>query len=261
MTPVVDFKQENSIGVVDTEQIVHGTTSTQWIIGPSKVGVAIKTDWESFWTSAAVDTARLSSQEFIISGYLTPFIQRCITGEVTQQDISFVGALPRGGWPIRTYWTSETRENWTPKPVHRPTEKTFPIRFKSALLRLRSLFELEPDWDSYGAVPPSNVTIIKSIVLLWDLHEYLEGLGENLPGPFVAPVPDGRIQFEWRSGRKEIEIDIGKNGSIQYLLFKNRDMSDYVTGSVSTARELGEVLRTDLFGRPANIEFRVSTHR
>lgn len=112
--------------------------------------------------------------------------------------------------------------------------------------RLKEFNQLTEGWDSYGSKAISHTAVERSIVLLQDLYAYFKEVGKTLPEAFVAPVPDGRVQIEWSGDEKEIEVTVDEKGSIEYLLFSSDDVWNYKTGSVSTARGLGELLQTEV---------------
>lgn len=86
-----------------------------------------------------------------------------------------------------------------------------------ALVSLNRLRELEEDWDSYGSVPPSlDLIAVAESLLLW----VGQHLAPFLPPPHVTAVSGGGIQFEWRRGARELEIEFGpldEGLSIEYL--------------------------------------------
>lgn len=86
-----------------------------------------------------------------------------------------------------------------------------------ALVSLNRLGELEEDWDSYGSVPPSlDLIVVAESLLVWiDRH-----LSPFLPPPHITAVSGGGVQFEWRHGSRELEIELGpldEGLSIEYL--------------------------------------------
>ena len=113
--------------------------------------------------------------------------------------------------------------------------------------RLEQFQQLTEGWDSYGSEAISHAAVERSIILLQDLYAYFKELGKTLPEPFVAPIPDGRIQIEWSGDEKEVEVTVDEKGIIEYLLFSSDDVWNYKTDSVSTARGLGELLQTEVF--------------
>lgn len=79
------------------------------------------------------------------------------------------------------------------------------------LIKLESLRDLKPNWDSYGADPPNPKAIDRATKFAEFLSE--KGIGE----PHVAPCNDGCIAFEW-TGVCELEVDINAAGTFAYLL-------------------------------------------
>ncbi len=127
--------------------------------------------------------------------------------------------------------------------AHVETQEGLPSTLEQ---RLEEFKQLTEGWDSYGSEAISHAAVERSIILLQDLYAYLKELGKTLPEPFVAPVPDGRIQIEWSGDEKEVEITVDEKGIIEYLLFGSDDVLNYKTGSVSTARGLAELLQTEV---------------
>ena len=86
--------------------------------------------------------------------------------------------------------------------------------------RLKQFAMLEKGWDSYDANPIQWSTIFKAIDFYFRVRLDLEIKNEKAPPiPFVAPLSDGDIQFEWRTCYKELLIEIpeDKNNEIEYL--------------------------------------------
>jgi hypothetical protein len=78
-----------------------------------------------------------------------------------------------------------------------------------SLERLAEIAQLAPDWDSYGAVPPSALAIARSAALLVKLHSSIvEYLGKYIPPNHIAPLADGGIQLEWGGLSSELEVQI-----------------------------------------------------
>jgi len=112
--------------------------------------------------------------------------------------------------------------------------------------RLEEFKQLTEGWDSYGSEAISHAAVERSIILLQDLYAYFKELGKTLPEPFVAPIPDGRIQIEWSGDEKEVEVTVDEKGIIEYLLFSSDDVWNCKTGSFSTARGLAELLQAEV---------------
>ena len=70
--------------------------------------------------------------------------------------------------------------------------------------RLEILRKLPPDWDSYGGLPPTAEAIKTA-------EEFLTVIGI----PFIAPLPNGGLTFEWNLPSGEtVLVDILPSGSI-----------------------------------------------
>jgi hypothetical protein len=73
--------------------------------------------------------------------------------------------------------------------------------------------KLKDNWDSYGAEKINLLTIFNAInffMRIIDLHP-------DAPLPFVAPVPDGRIHFEWGTLSSELRHIVPKEESACYV--------------------------------------------
>ena len=70
---------------------------------------------------------------------------------------------------------------------------------------------LRDNWDSYGSRPPSFDVILAASRLILNITL------DDPPKPRIVPVPGGGIQFEWEKGRRELEIEVRPDGSIEYL--------------------------------------------
>ncbi len=66
------------------------------------------------------------------------------------------------------------------------------------LAALRKMADLEPNWDSYGAVPINPNAIARAILMLDSLQ------GDWTP----VPMSDGGVQLELHSDGFDVEIQI-----------------------------------------------------
>lgn len=67
-----------------------------------------------------------------------------------------------------------------------------------------------PDWDGYGGHPVSEATLAQALA-------FLDLLPTTLPGPEIAPHPDGEIAFEWWSGpRSSLTVSVNEMGRLSY---------------------------------------------
>lgn len=92
----------------------------------------------------------------------------------------------------------------------------------SASSKLDELARLEPDWDSYGAQRISAIAINQANRLLLDATRHYLELGypevSRVKPWFIAPLADGGIQIEWRSDSGSMEVEIGGDGRVEYLI-------------------------------------------
>jgi hypothetical protein len=94
---------------------------------------------------------------------------------------------------------------------------------RSVLDRLTQLAALDPDWDSYGAAPPSAEAVATARQLVLAVAERLVDVVGEQARPFaVAPLADGCVQLTWRGPSDELEVEIGPRDDVGYLLVKDR---------------------------------------
>jgi hypothetical protein len=87
------------------------------------------------------------------------------------------------------------------------------------LERLQELSKLEPNWDSYDAEPLSPTAVATASTLIAAVDETRRAVtGKHAPPWMVAPVPDGGLQVEWKSGPRKIEVLIDPEGDLSYLI-------------------------------------------
>jgi hypothetical protein len=80
-----------------------------------------------------------------------------------------------------------------------------------AVKKLEALGKLSTGWDSYGGLPLSlNAKRLTVSSLGW-----LEN--KNLPVPGVVLGSAGTVQLEWRVKGRELEIELGKDDTIEFL--------------------------------------------
>lgn len=104
----------------------------------------------------------------------------------------------------------------------RATPKTG-VSLQPALQRLVQLSGLAQDWDSYGGAPPSSQAISAARRLVIEVAEKFGGLSGELARPYaVVPIAGGGVQIEWAGPEAELEVEIGPDGSLSYLLVERR---------------------------------------
>jgi hypothetical protein len=88
----------------------------------------------------------------------------------------------------------------------------------SSFERLDELARLEPDWDSYGGEPPSELAITRAADLMREVAQrHWSSLGEAAIPSFVAPIADGGIHLEWAGPSGDLELQVGQQGNLDYL--------------------------------------------
>jgi hypothetical protein len=85
------------------------------------------------------------------------------------------------------------------------------VQQKRLIMQIAELSKLPRDWDSYGSPPISTLatTVAFGVVI---------GLGPDfLSGVNVVPVSGGGIEFEWDVLNRNLEVEIDRTGTIEYL--------------------------------------------
>jgi hypothetical protein len=77
--------------------------------------------------------------------------------------------------------------------------------------KLEDIQSLPHNWDLEGGAAIDEEIVRLAGELLLPLHRL------NPPMPRIAPILGGGIQFEWRRGDKELEIEITPDGRVEYL--------------------------------------------
>jgi hypothetical protein len=89
----------------------------------------------------------------------------------------------------------------------------------TACQRLAELASLEPDWDSYRADPPTAPAVVTARRLIEALARHAStAAGVDSTPYFIAPIPTGGVQLEWTSPANEIEVEVGPDAALSYLL-------------------------------------------
>ncbi len=84
--------------------------------------------------------------------------------------------------------------------------------------RLRKFADLEDGWDTYDAKPIERKTINRAIEFFCSL--LYKNNYKTLPIPFVTPLNDGGIHFEWKTCFKEFHHTIPENELDPYTFYK-----------------------------------------
>jgi hypothetical protein len=89
--------------------------------------------------------------------------------------------------------------------------KDLPGELFGIFKQVRDLKDLQPNWDSYGALQVSNSAVDAAINLLTELRW-------TGPLPSVAPTASGGVHLEWGGDEEGVEVTIGPNGAMTVLL-------------------------------------------
>ena len=99
-----------------------------------------------------------------------------------------------------------------------------PAVLRPTLKRLAQLEGLEPDWDTYGALPLTSTALACADALVRKVVDlYGAAFGEQSAPYTVMPIADGGVSIEWRGASADLELDIGPGGELSYLLITRGD--------------------------------------
>lgn len=113
------------------------------------------------------------------------------------------------------------RCSWTENLSETDEFSEIELGLLSIIGRLNKFADLEKGWDSYKAKPIKRMTITRAINFFSKvLYISLVERKKNFPVPFIAPLADGGIQFEWQTCYKELIHIIPENekDALEYLL-------------------------------------------
>jgi hypothetical protein len=97
-------------------------------------------------------------------------------------------------------------------------------RLRGMLERLDTLERLGRNWDSYASEPPSTAAAQKARALVWDVVGQGFGVAGVRSIPFsIVPVSGAGLQVEWRGENDSIEVAIGADGTLGYLISKGSE--------------------------------------
>lgn len=118
--------------------------------------------------------------------------------------------------------------------------KAAQVMHKDAQQEIDVLARLEPNWDSYGGVPPSGVAISSAHGVLIALASALaEDCAASLAPWTIAPIHNGGLQLDWRGPAGTVEVEIGPDGALSYLIEGEGGEMRESDGNIP----LGEVVR------------------
>jgi hypothetical protein len=115
---------------------------------------------------------------------------------------------------LRRFWKDVPRS----VIARRATVEARPSAYTELLERVDAFRDLPESWDSYGASRIENAAIATTKKLLVALEVELEHEQEGGAPCFAGPVADGGVQLEWQSADRLLEVTVGPDGSLRYLL-------------------------------------------
>ena len=90
--------------------------------------------------------------------------------------------------------------------------------------RLAELARLEPDWDSYGGFPPTDRAVADAASIMRTAFDrFGRTAGERAIPYGVFPIADGGIQLEWHGPSSELELNVGPEGGLSFLVIEHPD--------------------------------------
>lgn len=111
------------------------------------------------------------------------------------------------------FWYSGDRKKSTsPTMIFYTVHSSLTDSAKLMVSKIHSYKNLEVNWDSYGAIPPSSANIERAI-------SFVKRADKNLlPFYFSAPGPNGELVLEFRQGDKEAAAYFNPDGTTELIL-------------------------------------------
>lgn len=85
----------------------------------------------------------------------------------------------------------------------------------SFIQKLNSYINLNDNWDSYGAMPPSKTSISNARRFL------INNAHVSLPYFFISPGVNGEVMIELSNGQKAAELYFNPDKTTELLLYEN----------------------------------------
>lgn len=96
-----------------------------------------------------------------------------------------------------------------------------------SLSQLNDLRQLEPNWDSYDGLPPTEEAITKASAFLSIVYEYLGSSTTLDVRPHrIAALPDSGIHLGWKRPQAETEVEFSPEGGLRFLYVEKQDGED-----------------------------------
>ncbi len=123
----------------------------------------------------------------------------------------------------------EISSTWTENFAETEFASKFQAGLSRVIERLIKFSTLKIGWDSYSAGPIKWLTVSRSIDFLSKILYIAQRENKKIiPIPFVAPVNDGSIQFEWKTCYRELIHSIPQNDNdyIEYLKIEKSSLGE-----------------------------------
>jgi len=138
--------------------------------------------------------------------------------------LDFEPEINSSALPNTTIWYAGNRKSASTTTVVHTVFSSLTEEAKSIVSKIKSFKKLEPNWDSYGAVPPSADNIDRAI-------SFVKRADKNLlPFYFTAPGPNGELVLEFRQGNKEAATYFNPDGTTELILTEGNDL--FLEGTV-----------------------------
>jgi hypothetical protein len=103
---------------------------------------------------------------------------------------------------------------------------------RNVILELRDLARLPGNWDSYGALPIAQESILAACHIVAHL-----ALVPGIEAPAIVGTPDGDVGLCWDGGGWSLDASVDPTGLIRYVFIKSQPPEE-VEGRTRDVREL-----------------------
>ncbi len=131
--------------------------------------------------------------------------------------------------------SGESCEAFSRRPVL--ALRSAPAWLDERMDHLRSLLELQDNWDSYGgrAIDRQSVEIATQLLKALAVVEGVEA-------PTVTASPDGNAALCWDNGRRSLDLEVMPDGRFEYVFLNEDNASKDEEGITHNADGFAELL-------------------
>lgn len=143
----------------------------------------------------------------------------------------FVSGLPKDGQCRTIHSAAEIRlataaeEDGLSVPSELRRGENSPS-YQVVLKRSQELMRLPEGWNSYGAKSPERRGLASATHFLRDVIGVLIDHEIEVPTPFLVPTASGGVQFEWKVGPRELELELPEKGRFLFLAVDGSEESE-----------------------------------